>query len=149
MPAPPTRCAICRRTITWSKNGRRSATKRATPTGECETECVPGVPSFRGSAKRHEPGTLAALREDAVDEFDRIARAQLLHDAGAMDFDGAGTDAEPPARFLVRGAAGNEGEHFVFPPGEHLRSGKIGRDGRSRGIRCGPPRTRDGVAHAA
>src|SRR5204862_3078691 len=69
-------------------------------------------------------------------EIGGIARAELLHDVGAVVLDGAGTDAELAARLLV-GSAGRELlEHLALSPRQRLAAGKMQRlDFRSGVVR--------------
>src|SRR5262245_45665210 len=54
-----------------------------------------------------------------------ISRADLVHDARAMHFYRARTDAEAAADFLVRGALGDLAKHLAFTRRQKIITGKI------------------------
>src|SRR3569832_2617777 len=60
-------------------------------------------------------------------EIGGIARTKLLHDVGAMEFDGARTDAKLPARLLVGSAGREQFQHFPLAACQRIASGEIQR----------------------
>src|SRR5450755_4733314 len=66
-------------------------------------------------------------RHHDTDEISRILGAQLLHDIGAMVFNGARTDSERASGFLVGRARCELLEHFAFAPGQWFTSREMQR----------------------
>jgi hypothetical protein len=65
------------------------------------------------------------LREHDAHEIGGVPGAELFHDAGAMNLDGARTDPELAAGFLVRRPVGDQFEHLVFPRGSRVPGPEI------------------------
>src|SRR5262245_20242748 len=60
-----------------------------------------------------------------TDQVGDVARAELLHDVGAVVLDGTRADAERAAGFLVGRTAGELLEHLTLPARQRLASGEV------------------------
>lgn len=67
---------------------------------------------------RHTRERRLSTREDDAHQVGGVASSEFFHDAGAVDFDGAGRDAELATGFLVGLAIGDELQHLAFARGE-------------------------------
>ena len=67
----------------------------------------------------------AAFAHHDADEVGGVARADLLHQVGAMHLDGARADAELAAGLLVGGAVDDLAEDVLLAPAQRLAPGKI------------------------
>src|ERR1700733_3924879 len=85
----------------------------------------PSPDQVRGRAFPYHALSSSVLAEHDPNQIGRAPGAELFHDPGPVNFNGAITDAELLAGFLIGGALDKLPQHILLARRERLATGKI------------------------